>query len=61
MDAFASVISKNLNVVMKQLAVITIILMIPTIFASLYGMHAPNNFSNNPYGFVLILLISLAA
>jgi len=61
MDAFASVISNNLNVVMKQLAVITIILMIPTFIASLYGMNVPNNFSDNPYGFVLILLISLSA
>jgi magnesium transporter len=61
MDAFASVISNNLNVVMKQLAVITIILMIPTFIASLYGMNVPNNLENNPWGFVLVLLISLAA
>ena len=61
MDAFASVISNNLNVVMKQLALITIILMIPTFIASLYGMNVPNNFENNPWGFVFVLLISLAA
>jgi magnesium transporter len=61
MDAFASVISNNLNVVMKQLAVITIILMIPTLTASLYGMNVPNNFENNRFGFVIVLLISLAA
>jgi magnesium transporter len=60
MDAFASVISNNLNVVMKQLAVITIILMIPTFIASMYGMNVPNNFENNPYGFLWILLISFA-
>jgi len=61
MDAFASVISNNLNVVMKQLASITIILMIPTLVASLYGMNVPNNFENNPWGFVLVILISLIA
>jgi magnesium transporter len=61
MDAFASVISNNLNVVMKQLASITIILMIPTFIASLYGMNVPNNFETNPWGFLLVMLISLAA
>ena len=61
MDAFASVISNNLNVVMKQLASITIILMIPTLVASLYGMNVPNNFESNGFGFVLVLLISFVA
>lgn len=61
MDAFASVISNNLNLVMKQLALITITLMIPTFIASLYGMNVPNNFQNNPYGFLWVILISLCA
>ena len=61
MDAFASVISNNLNVVMKQLASITIILMIPTLVASLYGMNVPNNFENKPWGFLLVIFISLIA
>lgn len=39
MDAFASIISNNLNIVMKALAVITIILSIPTLVASFYGMN----------------------
>jgi len=39
MDAFASVISNNLNIVMKVLAVITIVLSIPTLVASFYGMN----------------------
>lgn len=42
MDAFASVISNNLNVVMKQLTLISILLMIPTLIASLFGMNVPN-------------------
>ncbi|HLO58752.1 MAG TPA: magnesium transporter CorA family protein [Bacteroidales bacterium] len=61
MDAFASVISNNLNVVMKQVAIITIILMIPTFIASLYGMNVPNNFENNPWGFALVVLMCLGA
>ncbi len=59
MDAYASVISNNLNVVMKQLASISIILMIPTLIASLYGMNVPNNLSDYKWSFYLILLISL--
>ncbi|HOS83282.1 MAG: Magnesium transport protein CorA [Bacteroidetes bacterium ADurb.Bin217] len=42
MDAFASVISNNLNVVMKKLTLISIILMIPTLIASIFGMNVPN-------------------
>ncbi len=61
MDAFASVISNNVNAVMKQLALITIILMIPTLVASLYGMNVPNHFENNPLGFVFVVLISMVA
>jgi len=55
MDAFASVISNNLNIVMKQLTIITIILMIPTLIASFYGMNVPNRFEENKYAFWFIL------
>lgn len=58
MDAYASVISNNLNVIMKQLTSISIILMIPTLIASLYGMNVPNFFEDNHFGFWIILLIS---
>lgn len=58
MDAYASVISNNLNVVMKRLTSISIILMIPTLIASLYGMNVPNSLENNPNGLWIILLIS---
>lgn len=59
MDAYASVISNNLNVIMKRLTSISIILMIPTLVASLYGMNVPNNLENNLYGFYIVILISL--
>ena len=39
MEAFASIISNNLNVVMKRLTSISIILTIPTMIASFYGMN----------------------
>lgn len=41
MDAFSSIISNNLNVVMKILASITLILSIPTIVSGIYGMNNP--------------------
>ncbi|MES2812978.1 MAG: magnesium transporter CorA family protein [Bacteroidota bacterium] len=59
MDAYASVISNNLNVIMKRLTSISIILMIPTLVASLYGMNVPNNLQENNNGFIIVILISL--
>jgi magnesium transporter len=58
MDAFASVISNNLNVVMKQLTSISIILMIPTLIASVYGMNVPNYFEHMKWAFPGILFFS---
>lgn len=58
MDAFASVISNNLNVVMKQLTSISIILMIPTLVASLYGMNVPNFMENLSWAFPAVLGLS---
>jgi magnesium transporter len=59
MDAFASVISNNLNVVMKQLTLISIILMIPTLIASIFGMNVPNMMENSLLAMPLILVSSL--
>ena len=42
MDAFASIISNNLNIVMKVLAAVTILMSIPTIVSSFYGMNVTN-------------------
>ena len=58
MDAFASVISNNLNIVMKFLATITIVMSIPTMVASFYGMNVNSvgmPFASSPYGFVIVL------
>ncbi|PIQ08861.1 MAG: magnesium transporter [Ignavibacteriales bacterium CG18_big_fil_WC_8_21_14_2_50_31_20] len=59
MDAFASVISNNLNVVMKQLTLISIILMIPTLIASIFGMNVPNFMENSAWALPAIILGSL--
>ena len=59
MDAFASIISNNLNVIMKQLTAVTILLMIPTLIASLFGMNIPNSFENSPFAFGYVIAISI--
>ena len=51
MDAFASVISNNLNIVMKLLASITIVLSIPTMIASFWGMNVADLPFNTGFGF----------
>lgn len=61
-DVFASMISNNLNIVMKVLAVITIVMSIPTIIFSAYGMNVNLSgmpFSGNPWGFWIIIGISV--
>ncbi len=57
-DANASIISNNLNTVMKLLAVITLIIEIPTLIASIFGMNVNLPFSENPYGFFIIIAMS---
>lgn len=58
MDAFASIISNNLNSVMKALAIITLIISIPTLIASLFGMNVKVPFGTNGNGFYIIIGIS---
>ncbi len=62
MDAFASVISNNLNIVMKILAVITIVMAIPTMIFSAYGMNvnsAGMPFAQNPFAFGTIIIMTV--
>lgn len=63
MDVFASVISNNLNIVMKVLSIVTIVMAIPTIIFSAYGMNvnpAGMPFATSPAGFGIILGIAAA-
>lgn len=60
MDAYASVISNNVNIVMKFLASITIVLSIPTIITGLWGMNVTSiPFSESPFGFWIVLGLSI--
>ena len=63
MDAFASVISNNLNIVMKVLASITLIMSIPTIISGLYGMNVGNIPIQNfwfPVGLSVVMMLIAA-
>ncbi|MFH1294705.1 MAG: magnesium transporter CorA family protein, partial [Candidatus Aenigmatarchaeota archaeon] len=58
MDAYASIVSNNLNLVMKFLASITIILSFPTMVASFYGMNVNLPLQNNPMAFFMTIGVS---
>jgi magnesium transporter len=55
MDAFASVISNNLNLIMKILTIVTLVLTIPMLIASMYGMNISLPLQNNPYAFYITM------
>ncbi|MDD3236725.1 MAG: magnesium transporter CorA family protein [Candidatus Gastranaerophilales bacterium] len=55
-DAFASIISNNLNIVMKFLTSITIILAVPTMLSSFWGMNVNVPLTNHPHGFAIIVV-----
>ncbi len=59
MDAYASVISNNVNSIMKVLTIVTIVLQIPTILSSFYGMNIPLPFQHEGVVFVFILAWSV--
>lgn len=58
-DAFSSVISNNLNIVMKWLAAITIVFSVPTIMSGLWGMNVPVPFQDNPNGFLIVSIVTI--
>ena len=61
MDTFASVISNNQNSVMKFLTTITIVLSIPTMIASFYGMNVKSfsmPFADSEWGFPIVIIIA---
>ena len=61
MDAYASIISNNLNIVMKFLASVTIVLSIPTIVSGLWGMNVEGlPFATSSYGFWIVLGVVVA-
>ena len=59
MDAYGSIISNNLNITIRRLTLITIILMVPTLIASFYGMNVPLPLMDEPYTAALIIFLSV--
>jgi len=59
MDTYQSIINNNMNTVMRTLTSVSIILMFPTLIASLFGMNLMNGLEHNAFGFGIALLISV--
>lgn len=60
MEAYASIVSNNMNAFIQRLTIITIILMVPTLVASFYGMNLKYlPFDDSPYAFGLLIVISI--
>ena len=60
MDAYSSIISNNLNGVMKFLTSLTILISVPTLIASIWGMNVDLPFERSEYGFIILTIISVA-
>ncbi len=60
MDTYGTIISTNLNVTIGRLTVITVVLMVPTLIASFYGMNVSLPFEKNPYAFYGIITIAVS-
>lgn len=60
MDAFASIISNNVNTIMKRMTSISIILMVPTLIASFFGMNVINYMEEWPFGFAFTVVLSIS-
>ena len=60
-DTFSSIISNNQNMVMKFLAAITIVIAVPTVIASFFGMNVPVPFEGTSYGFASVVMIATVA
>ena len=59
MDAFASIISNNVNTIMKRMTSLSIVLMVPTLIASFYGMNVDIHLDEFPHAFALIVCLSI--
>lgn len=59
MDAFASMVNHNLNIMLKLLTSITIVLAIPTLIASVYGMNVALPMQESPFGFSVVMGVTV--
>ena len=60
MDTYQSIINNNMNTVMRTLTSVTIIMMIPTLITSMFGMNLINGMEAKPWGFVIAIIFSVA-
>ena len=60
MDTYSSIINNNMNTVMRTLTSVTILMMIPTLVTSMFGMNLVNGMESKPWGFVFAMIISVA-
>ena len=59
MDTYQSIINNNMNTIMRTLTSVTIILMLPTLISSFFGMNLVNGMESSPVGFIIAIIISL--
>ena len=59
MDTYQSIINNNMNNIMRTLTSVTIILMLPTLVASFFGMNLVNGMETSPLGFIVAIVISV--
>ena len=58
MDTYSSIINNNMNTVMRTLTSVSIILMFPTLIASIFGMNLINGMESNKFGFLIAIVVS---
>jgi magnesium transporter len=61
MDARASIVNNNLNILMKMLNLITIGIMVPTLVVSAFSMNVPIPLSSHPYAFWYVMALALTS
>ena len=59
MDTYSSIINNNMNTTMRTLTSINIVMMLPTLISSLFGMNLINGMESYPYGFIIAIIISI--
>src|SRR5574344_1589251 len=59
MDTYSSIINNNMNTVIRTLTSVSIIMMFPTLIASIFGMNLINGMERNSDGFIIAIVISV--
>ena len=59
MDTYQSIINNNMNTVMRTLTSVTILMMIPTLVTSMFGMNLVNGMESKPWGFIFAMVVSI--